>query len=254
MDKQFTLIKKSIHELSELELSHWYHFLTNCEVNYQRVFFDKLIQLAQYAFLGFDGNGQLIAACAVSYIPQTLDHKKTIIIKTNLVYIDRTFRGGKFIRRAGWYSMRHAKKHYPKTPLFWASVLLSPKAYLLIGKTFSDFYPHPYKKTPRKIKTIMQTIASGQFKNDYHQGIFNGKGLQSISPIKIQHQTNQRSQMLFHYFNQLNPNYSQGFSLTCIVPLTTRNIFSLLIKGIKKQLLIKNKGMKNDLPQLQNLK
>lgn len=249
--KTSPIIKKNINELSKQEFNQWYQLLCQTEVSYQRNFFDELVLATHYAYFSFNKSNKLIAACAVSYLPTYIDGKFIVIIKTNLVCIDSNHRGGSFIRKAGWSSMCVAKKQYPGATLYWASVLLSPVAYLLIAKTFKEYYPQPGNVTPDRIHSIMEYISGGNFKSDYHDNLFDGAGKQSIQPFKLCANSNEQTNHLFKYFTSINPDYINGKAFVCIVPLNFKNKFYLAVKGLKKLMNRKTvKGVRNDLSKL----
>lgn len=249
------IVKIKIAQLSQYQLNQWYLLLTSTEVNYQREFFDELVQLTHYAYFNYNEEKQLIGACAVSYLPTDINNKQVLIIKTNLVCIDKNYRGGRFIRTAGWMSIRYARKNYDAMPLYWASVLLSPIAYLLIAKTFSQYYPHPQKPTPQAIQTIMKFISHGNFKTDYANNIFDGSGKQSITHFETDADSSELTKKIIQYFNSINPEYTKGSAFTCVVPLNLTNKISLGLKGLKKLLLKNNaSGVQHDLPSLQKSK
>lgn len=237
MSRKLEIILKKSSLLSALEIQILYKLCCQ-SVAYQWDFFNELLALTDHVYFGLTKDGQIQACCAITYKNLSINQENHQLIKTNLVFVSKEYRGGSFIRKVGWRSMVASRKIQPRARRYWVSVMVSPLPYLLMGKTFHEFYPHPMEKTSHHIDIIINYLSAGHFKKRYKDGVFCGNGLQGISPFQLQQTASNYTRRLHNFFIKKTPDYSNGSALICIVPLNVNNVAALILKSLKKTFFI----------------
>lgn len=183
------------------------------------------------------GTGELVGFVAIDVIHHRLKPKKmaTILFTSNVV-IDPRFRRQNLIQRAGVQTYARALIRYPGRPVFWLFDSFSYKSYLLMGRNFKTYWPHPRQETPGDVRRFLDEVATSYYGDawDGERGIVRRssrkKLKEGVAPIGEKELTDP----LIRHFLKLNPDHQDGDMLLCLAPLNWRNWSAIAQRALKR--------------------
>lgn len=114
----------------------------------------------------------------------------------------------------------------PDKRLFWLLISSGFRTYRLLPTFWQMFYPRYDQSTPADIQQLMHHLAEQQFGHAYnHQtGIVQFPQPQKLSPVLGTIPQERRTDPHIQFFEQVNPNHSQGDELVCLTEICAENL------------------------------
>ncbi len=140
--------------------------------------------------------------------------------------VDREYWGEPALARA-WsqYAFRLAAA-MPEDRVFWFLICSGYKTYRFLPVFFRTFFPTFERPTPRRMRAVMDALASAKFPTEYHaeRGIVR---FETPSPlvVGVADVTEQRlGDPHVEFFVRANPGHADGDELVCLTELTPTNL------------------------------
>ncbi|MEM7796277.1 MAG: hypothetical protein AAF579_17715 [Cyanobacteria bacterium P01_C01_bin.118] len=110
--------------------------------------------------------------------------------------------------------------------LFWLLISSGFRTYRLLPTFWQVFYPRYDQPVPEKIQQLMHQLAKQQFGNAYNPktGIVRFSHPQKLSPILGTVPPERQSDPHICFFEQANPDHSQGDELVCLTEICAENL------------------------------
>ncbi len=156
-------------------------------------------------------------------VPLKKSGKKVIGVYSGDTVINRDYWGSSALGIEFLKYLWKLKMKRPGTAVYWFLISKGYKTYLLMAKNFSTHYPRHDQLTPPEYKKLMNDFYTLKFGDYYHPGrdliIHHGKScalkekIADITPELLQDPK-------VSFFQEKNPEWSQGHELTCIAKMT----------------------------------
>ncbi len=112
----------------------------------------------------------------------------------------------------------------PSVPLYWFLICSGFRTYLYLSLFFREFYPRCDRPTPAFESSLLDTLGSTKFKQEYRDGIVRvdrpRECLRRDLAVPADHRLNNRH---VRYFVERNPGYLRGDELVCITEFSPDN-------------------------------
>ena len=148
----------------------------------------------------------------------------------------------KMVQDAVRFRLRH-----PFRSIYLLNPCSHPATYLLGAKRIPEVWPHPDRKTPAHILSLMEQLVKRLDIEPTEGGdVFSCKSLVKVKESKaFRKSTWDREDVFTQYFLQKNPNYDQGNSLLMLIPYSYHNVFMGLFRSLNRKI---QKALKVGLP------
>ncbi|MEM8614274.1 MAG: hypothetical protein AAGF93_19805 [Cyanobacteria bacterium P01_H01_bin.105] len=124
-----------------------------------------------------------------------------------------------------WIQSINQLRH-PDKRLFWLLISSGFRTYRLLPTFWQTFYPRHDQPTPELVQQLMDYLAQQQFGSTYDQksGIVRFAQPQKLSPILGTVPPERRSDPHIRFFEQANPEHSNGDELVCLTEICVENL------------------------------
>ncbi len=114
----------------------------------------------------------------------------------------------------------------PDALVFWFLICSGYKTWRFLPVFFKEFYPHPDKPTPARIKRILDALGHRKFPGEYYpeEGVVR---FRSATPLRqgVADVTEERLRdPLISFFQRINPGHINGDELACLTEISRSNL------------------------------
>jgi len=168
----------------------------------------------------------------------TLSNINAKFIFSGDTIIDRNYWGNNSLGFEFSKYLFKQKMKSPFTKVYWNLISKGYKTYLLLANNFVNYYPNPYKPTPKSMKKMIDQCGKYLYAEAYNDNTgcieFPAKDSQKKDCLKSGVCEINKSLILSNkkvaFFQSANPEWRRGDELVCIGEFT----FSLLVKRFLK--------------------
>lgn len=172
-----------------------------------------------------DSDGQLVGLGAVDVDVVEHEGQRRVVIFPGDTLFDEGIRGNDVVQRIGALYYLAARARYPRTPVYMVYGTFSYKTYLMLPRNFRTFWPRHGVKTPEPERRFLAAMAERYYGNMRHSPAGDVIGRAS-KRLKLGVATVDETALAdpdVRYFYEQNPDYDQGDTLLCLIPLDLRN-------------------------------
>ena len=168
--------------------------------------------------------GQLKGFSTLRLYDVTINGEALSVVYSGDTIVDPTAWSSATLPRA-WIQAINQLRH-PDKRLFWLLISSGFRTYRLLPTFWQTFYPHYDRPTPEPMQHLMDYLAQQQFGSAYdHQtGIVRFAQPQKLSPILGTVPPERRLDPHICFFEQVNPDHSQGDELVCLTEICAENL------------------------------
>jgi len=182
----------------------------------------------------FRQSGSLVGFCGYVLQECVFEGKSKLVIYGTIVFLDPGVRNKGVLQKLGIKTLLKLRILYPRSKLYFAGTFGTPKSYTSLARTFADYWPKVDKQTPapelQLLDKIMQRIYGADWLPETSCVEWSGGHKYSDRDSNI---SNHDDPIIKDYLS-LNPNYPNGSSLACIIPINFINLRSLISRSVKR--------------------
>ncbi len=170
---------------------------------------------------------ELVGFAAIDVMHHALPPRGNLatILFTSNVVIDPEYRGHNLIQRAGARTFLRTRLRHPRRPIFWLFDSFSYKSYLLMGRNFATYWPHPGRVLPEHVRQFRDEVAARYYGDawDAKNAIVRRSNRKRLREETAPIGPRELEDPLVRHFVKLNPHHREGDMLVCIAPLDHEN-------------------------------
>jgi hypothetical protein len=168
--------------------------------------------------------GQLKGFSTLRLYDITVNGEPISVVYSGDTIVDPTAWSSATLPRAWIQAINQLRQ--PDKRLFWLLISSGFRTYRLLPTFWQTFYPRYDQVTPEPIQQLMDYLAQQQFGDIYDQkaGVVRFAQPQKLSPILGTVPPERRADPHIHFFEQVNPDHSQGDELVCLTEICAENL------------------------------
>ena len=201
----------------------------------ERDAFDRALRKADEVLRFFDADtGTLCGLSFVSAWDATHAGDEFRVIWTGAVLLDPAYRGLNAIQRAGLWCLARERARHPFARLLWFFDTFSVKSYLMLPRNLAEYWPRRDQPTPRWEQGVIDSLCRAAAGDawDPARGVIGNQG-RRLKP-GVADAPSDHPDPHVQYFLRSNPQFREGERIPCLVPLTTRNVISIVATGLRR--------------------
>jgi hypothetical protein len=242
--RKLTCKTLSVHQLNSSQKREMFHVFEKYYNNIQFKQFEDDLLKKDTIFLLLDKATKTIQGFStLVHLKALIDGKEVHGLFSGDTVIEKKYWGQGVLGKAFLKELFLTKIKRPWKPLYWFLISKGYKTYLLMANNFGTHYPRFEKETPKKFKKIIDSFGNILYPKNYSEKtgtiVFNQKDClkEHVAPITKEMLENKR----IHFFNQNNPQWSEGTELACLSEMTITMPFKYQIKYFYKVISKLNK-------------
>ncbi|NEQ51238.1 MAG: hypothetical protein F6K11_14055 [Leptolyngbya sp. SIO3F4] len=214
----------SISHLSDDDREAMYRLLTHHFSGVTPAIFTNDLVNKNWVILIKDKQSQLKGFSTLRLYDVAVNHEDLSVVYSGDTIVDPKAWSSATLPRA-WIQAINQLRH-PNKRLFWLLISSGFRTYRLLPTFWQVFYPRYDQPTPIAMQQLMDQLAQQQFGHAYHHktGIVRFAHPQKLSPILGTIPPERRDDPHIHFFEQANPNHSQGDELVCLTEICVENL------------------------------
>ncbi len=120
-------------------------------------------------------------------------------------------------------------KQFSDKKIYWHLISMGYKTYRFLPLFFNDFYPSCLYETPEQMKELLDFISKDRFGSNYDSktGLIHVPGCEKLLPEHAEVPEDRRKDKHIRFFLEKNPEFAEGYELSCITEITLDNFRSI---------------------------
>ncbi|WP_348917917.1 hypothetical protein [Adonisia turfae] len=214
----------SIHELKTDDRAAMYRLLKHHFSGVTPDIFSMDLAHKNWVLLIKDTMEQLKGFSTLRLYDVIVNGEPLSVVYSGDTIVDPTAWSSATLPRA-WIQAINQLRH-PDKRLFWLLISSGFRTYRLLPTFWKTFHPRYDQPTPEPMQQLMDNLARQQFGNTYDpvSGIVRFTQPQKLSPILGTVPPERRSDPHIQFFEQANPDHSQGDELVCLTEICVENL------------------------------
>jgi hypothetical protein len=161
----------------------------------------------------------------------SLSHEGTpswIIFVGNTIFAEG-YRGHNIVEKTGFLYFLWLRLRHPTHRIYLAYGTFSYKTFLMLSRNFVEYWPHPTQETPEREATLIDHLARRYYGDAWEPArqVMRASAVYNLKGWVAAIDESRKKDPHIQFFLQKNPNYQQGESVFCLVPLHASNWFSV---------------------------
>ena len=214
----------SIHKLSSDDREAMYRLLQRHFRGVTPEVFAADLAAKNWVLLIKDGLKQVKGFSTLKLYDVTVNDDPFSVVYSGDTIVDPTAWSSATLPRAWIQAINQLR--CPHRRLFWLLISSGFRTYRLLPTFWQEFYPRYDRPTPQAMHHLMHTLAQQQFGESYRSdtGLVRFPHPQKLSPILGTVPPERHSDPHIHFFEQVNPDHSQGDELVCLTEICADNL------------------------------
>lgn len=159
------------------------------------------------------------------------------VIWTGAALLKPEYRGINALHRAGLWRLARERARHPLARILWFFDTFSVKSYVMLPRNeLFEYWPRLDRPTPEWEQGVIDTLCRAAAPDawDPVRGVIGCQG-RRLKP-GVADAPPDHPDPHVRFFLERNPRYREGERLPCLVPLTPRNVASIITSGVRRML------------------
>lgn len=210
--------------------------LTDRYVESEREFFERKLREVPEVLLFRNARGELVGVSSVDVYPVRHGGRTEWIIFNANAVVDEAYRRRGILERAGAWTFLRLKRRRPLARAWWMFDTFSYKSYLLLPRSFRDFWPRRERGTPGEVRALLDRLARERYGDawDPARGVVRRSGKKRLRPHTAPVDAALLADPDVRFYEEVNPGHREGDMLVCLCPLTLRNMLHMARSRLRR--------------------
>lgn len=179
-----------------------------------------------------EANGTIVGYCAAHRYPRVVAGRPATIFRAEAGLL-LAYRGHASTWLFGLLSALKYKRRHPLRPVYYLGMLVHPSSYCLLAEHFPVIYPSRRHETPWEVAEAMKALAASfEFPPVRDNPMVRDVGWITRGTPEQHRSWTESAHLDVRFYLSLNPNYTKGFGLVTLVPLSFANLAGGLLRHI----------------------